>query len=81
MVKTRVKGSLAYARISYISIKGKGEVQKLPKFGNSSTDKLREMQTKGGGLKSRKFCERNKWIVPNRPYYWQNATSESSFSF
>ena len=52
-----------------------GEVQKLPKFANSSTDRLCEMQTKGEGLKSQKFCERDKWIAPNRPDYWKNETS------
>ena len=58
-----------------LSSRGRGEVQKLPKFANSSTDRLREMQTKGEGLKSQKFCERDKWIAPNRPDYWKNETS------
>ena len=41
-------------------------VQKLPKFANDSTDRLREMRTKGErGLKSQKICKRNKWMPPN----------------
>ena len=40
--------------------RGRG-VQKLVKFANNSTDRLREIQTKGGGgLKTEKFCKPNK---------------------
>ena len=49
-----------------LSSRGRGEVQKLPKFANSSTDRLREMRIKGGGgLESRKFCGRTLLKPPN----------------
>ena len=52
--------------IYYVRTKGEGGgVKKLPKFANNSTDRLCEMQTKGGGdLNSRKICKRNKLMPP-----------------
>ena len=46
--------------IYYVRIEGGGGF----KIANGSTDRLREMQIKGEGLKSRKLCERNKWMLP-----------------
>ena len=42
----------------------------MANYANDSTDRLREnANEEGGGPKSRKFCERNKWMLPkpNRP--------------
>ena len=45
---------------------GRG-VKEVANFANDKTDRLREIANKGGGggPKSRKFCERNKWMPPH----------------
>ena len=42
---------------------GRG-VKEVANFVNDSTDRLRETANTGKGVKSRKFCERNKWMPP-----------------
>ena len=39
-------------------------MREVANYANDSTDRLRENANKGGGPKSRKFCERNKWMPP-----------------
>ena len=42
--------------------------KEVANFANDKTDRLRETANKGGGggPKSRKFCERNKWMPPKQ---------------
>ena len=42
-------------------------MKEVANFANDKTDRLRETANKGGGgPKSRKFCERNKCMLPHR---------------
>ena len=47
------------------ALRGEGGLENWLILRMNSTDRLREMQTKGGlGLKSQKFCGRHKWMDP-----------------
>ena len=44
---------------------GRG-LKEVANFANDSTDRLREMRTRGGRVpKVKKFCEHNKWMPPH----------------
>ena len=55
----------------FITFAPRGErwVKEVANFANDKTDRLRETANKGGGgPKSRKFCERNKWMPPKEAH-------------
>ena len=67
-----VKGRFIY----YVRTEGGWGVQKLTKTANGSTDRLRDMRTKGvGGLKSWEFCRHNKWMPSNVSWIAHNRRS------
>ena len=55
----------------FITFAPRGEgVRKVANYANDKTDRLRENANRGGegGPKSRKFCQRNKWMPPNQSH-------------
>ena len=62
LVQSKIRGD---PFITFAPRGGRG-VRKVANCANGSTDRLRENANKGGGgPKSRKFCERNKWMPLN----------------
>ena len=45
------------------ALRGEGGLENWLILWTNSTDRLREMRTRGGGLKSQKFCRRQKWMA------------------
>ena len=45
------------------ALSGEGGLENWLILRTNSTDRLREMRTRGG-LKSQKFCRRHKWMAP-----------------